>query len=528
MGDWDDIAPAVSPDGLQLAFASNRSGKWDLYFLSLESGDIRQVTDTPEFESSPSWSPDGLWLAYEAYLPDDDGGNLEVLISPLDGSQSPIRLTDDPAADFSPAWSPRGRNIAFVSSRTGDLEIWVADLDKTQDRYLNASQDRDTEQNHPVWSPDGSLLAWASTSPDGIDKLRVWDSSNPDDEALVIDSGSWPAWSPDGEHLLASYVTPNQSYLAGYRLSDQKQIFPLLLLDGELDGMAWGGVGLSAAFIEQYIASARITLPPLWVPNLIAEGANSQSRVRMVTLEEVQAPLTMIGDHTDEAFVALRGRVSTAAGWDFLGSLEAAYIPLTSPLEPGYLDDWLYTGRAVQFNTAPLRVGWMVIVKEDYGSESYWRVYLRARFQDGSQGVPLKSFPFDLDARHSGEPRAYEDGGVRQSEVPTGFWIDFTRLAASYGWERLHSLSSWRISYSGVRFNEYVLRQGLDWFSAMLEVYPRVALNTPTKVLSPTPTPTPTDTPTSTPTLTRTPYKSRTPTLPPTRRPTATVTPPPD
>ena len=53
-GDWDDITPAPSPDGEQIAFASNRTGFWDLYRLDLESGDVTQLTNTPEYEGAPN------------------------------------------------------------------------------------------------------------------------------------------------------------------------------------------------------------------------------------------------------------------------------------------------------------------------------------------------------------------------------------------------------------------------------------------------------------------------------------------
>ena len=79
-GDWQDLAPALSPDGKMLAFASNRGGYWDLYALSLADGQTLQLTDTPEYEGNPSWSPDNRWLAYEAYVPDETGGNLEIFV----------------------------------------------------------------------------------------------------------------------------------------------------------------------------------------------------------------------------------------------------------------------------------------------------------------------------------------------------------------------------------------------------------------------------------------------------------------
>jgi TolB protein len=167
-GEWQDIAPALSPDGKTLAFASNRGAHWDLYLLSLADGRTLQLTDSPEYEGSPSWSPDNRWLAYEAYVPDEEGGNLEIFVRPLDGSQTLVRLTNDPAADYAPAWSPSGRTIAFVSTRSGENDIWVADLDKSADMFRDISRDPELVENSPAWSPDGSMLSWAATDTDGI------------------------------------------------------------------------------------------------------------------------------------------------------------------------------------------------------------------------------------------------------------------------------------------------------------------------------------------------------------------------
>src|SRR5689334_9877006 len=63
-GDWDDITPSPSPNGEKIAFASNRNGFWDLYLLDLASGEVTQLTDTPQYEGAPTWSPDGSFLAF--------------------------------------------------------------------------------------------------------------------------------------------------------------------------------------------------------------------------------------------------------------------------------------------------------------------------------------------------------------------------------------------------------------------------------------------------------------------------------
>jgi TolB protein len=185
------------------------------------------------------------------------------------------------------------------------------------------------------------------------------------------------------------------------------------------------------------------------------------------------------------------------------------------------------TGRAFAINSLMANAGWMITVREDVGAQTYWRLYIRTSAQDGSLGEPIHNAPWDLSARYELDPQTYEQGG-QYAPVPPGYWVDVTALAQAYGWERLPSLPNWRTFYAGTRFTEFALTGGLDWYSAMLELYPPQALVTPTRVLPPTLTPTKTPPPTSTPGPTRTPRNtptpSRTPTI--TSTPTSTATPP--
>jgi TolB protein len=513
-GTWDDITPAASPDGRLVAFASNRDGEWDLYTLDLQSGVVERLTHTPQYDASPTFSPDGRWLAYETLV--DDSGKLEIYVQPVDQSSPPQRLTNDPSADTSPTWSPGGRQIAFVSDRSGDEEIWLADLDRVDGRFTNISRDQDSVDTSPAWSPDGSQLSWASAGLDGISNIlsappgRDPASDNP---PYHIGSGSQSAWSPDGSTIVASVSTPNQAYLTAYDVHTGGLVLPPLALSGGVSGLAWSSGRLNPqAFQDQ----STITSTPLWVPALTPVADVPDGRQRVVPVPDLQAPNPLLQDLVDESFNALRQRVAQATGWDFLASLDNAYVPLTSPLSPGMGNDWLYTGRAFAFNSLPMNAGWVVVVRQDFGSQTYWRVYLRARFQDGSQGQPLNQLPWNFNARSSGDPRDYEQGGALAQAIPDGYWVDFTSLAAAYGWERLPALNTWRSSYEAARFNEFVLTNHSDWRSAMLEIYPPEALVTPTP-LEPTMVPaTPTVRPTRTPTPTRTPWPTRTPTPSPT------------
>ena len=103
-GAFDDIHPAISPDGSQIAFASQRNTFWDIYILDLSSGGIIQVTNDANYNGRPTWSPDGQWLAYEKYA---DDNNLEVFLKPVDGSLEEILLTANAGVDYAPAWATR-------------------------------------------------------------------------------------------------------------------------------------------------------------------------------------------------------------------------------------------------------------------------------------------------------------------------------------------------------------------------------------------------------------------------------------
>jgi len=527
-GEWSDITPALSPAREQLAFASDRDGDWDLYLLDLDSGGVTQLTNTPEYDSSPSWSPDGQWLAFETYRDE----NLEIaVISATDASQPSINLTEDAASDHSPAWAPDGRHVSFVSTRNGNSDVWLANLDLTGDeRYQNLSNTPDAAENHPVWNRDGSQLLWASISQTlGYSGIHLWSASDPQRVARWVGDGNWGVWNEAGSQVIAVADTANQQYITSYDLGGSLLLAPTPL-PGRVRGLVWARVDLPNPLPEPFAQSAALTPVPAWAPAVTPALDVPFQRWYVVALPNIQAPFPQMHDLVDESFAALRQRVLEETGWDALASLENAFVPLTTSLEPGFEDDWLYTGRAFAVNSLMANAGWMAALREDVGAQTYWRLYIRCAAQDGSQGEPIHNAPWDLNARYNLDPRTYEQGG-QYAPVPAGYWVDITALAQSFNWERLPALPNWRTYFAGTRFTEFALTNGIDWYTAMRELYPAEALVTPTQVLPPTLTPTRTPQPTSTKGPTRTPRPTHTPSLsptplPPTGTPTITFTPP--
>jgi TolB protein len=135
-----DIWPDWSPDGTKIAFSKN--GR--LATMNPDGTGSALLPGEP-FGTTPSWSPAGRQLAYQAF----DGNESEVFVINVDGSGR-TQLTDNAVDDGSPAWSPDGRKIAFVSDRDGNAEIYVMNADGSAQTRLTTDPGSD---GNPDWQP---------------------------------------------------------------------------------------------------------------------------------------------------------------------------------------------------------------------------------------------------------------------------------------------------------------------------------------------------------------------------------------
>jgi TolB protein len=482
-GPFDDREAAISPDGRQVAFASNRLGGWDLFLLDLATGDTRQLTDTAAFEGDPTWSPDGVWLAYESYA----GEDLDIWVLRVGGGEAPIQLTDAPSMDASPTWDPGGRRVAFISDRDGLPDVFVANLDDPNERYLNLTRTPLVAEADPAFSPDGESIAYSGRG-NGLDFVYVASIEGAHDPREV-GLGRNPQWSPTGDALGAILPSAQTSHFVLYPLVATEVTsvgFPAV--HGILD-LTWapGSPPEGSGWLPAPMAAAP--------PTAVAEG-----RASLVLLSGVDAPTAMLSDRVAQAFLALRERAAQDVGWDVLGTLEYAFVGINAPLPPGFAyNDWLYTGRGFALDSRALASGLLEVVREDFGAETFWRVYVKASPQDGSVGEPLRVRSWDFSTRYTGDPTTYDRGGSLKAALPEGYYVDLTQLAADFGFERVPAMSNWRTYFQGARYNEFARTDGLTWLEAMMEVYPPEAIVTPTAYQTPTSTPTRTPIPTPTP-----------------------------
>jgi len=141
-----DRNPRFSPDGTRVLFSNIDNNT--LVVINVDGSGRREIGHG----AYPDWSPDGTHIVYKGCV---GGGRCGLIVANADGS-NPMQITTD-ANDTMPRW--RYGNIAFMSTRDGNFEIYVINPDGTWLRRITTNPATDIM---PVWDPDGVRLAFRS------------------------------------------------------------------------------------------------------------------------------------------------------------------------------------------------------------------------------------------------------------------------------------------------------------------------------------------------------------------------------
>jgi Tol biopolymer transport system component/DNA-binding winged helix-turn-helix (wHTH) protein len=227
----EENSPDYSPDGARIAFASNRSGNWEVWVASSDGSNTRQVTSYragPAWQ--PRWSPNGRVLAFSHTRE----GNADIYTITPEGS-APRQLTSDPASDASPSWSRDGRSVYFSSNRSGAYEIWKTALDEPA-RLLQVTHGGG---RGPRESMDGHRLLYTKRTDSA---LEIWSTgvNGGAETRLLGPIHSEAGWVPD--HHGIYFIAPARR-IAYYRFATG-DITPIAALAKE-PGVLNTGLALS-------------------------------------------------------------------------------------------------------------------------------------------------------------------------------------------------------------------------------------------------------------------------------------------
>ena len=169
---------SFSPDGRYFAITAKRKQHEDLVILDVKRHrEDRRIQVPLNGLETPSWSPDGRQLVFTGF----DGGLSDLFIINRDGTGL-RRLTNDKYADLQPAWSPDGKTIAFATDRGGqtdfdelrfgNMRLALYHLDGGAIEMLGHMDEG--KNIDPAWAPDGRSLAFVSDRT-GISNLYLYD-----------------------------------------------------------------------------------------------------------------------------------------------------------------------------------------------------------------------------------------------------------------------------------------------------------------------------------------------------------------
>jgi Tol biopolymer transport system component len=196
-----DACPAYSADGKWIAWCRGTlPGPIDIWLMQQNGTDWRQLTQGGRF-TFPDISPNGSTVAFMGQ-PFGVAGPAEIWTVASDGTNM-RKLTASQGNNRYPVWSPDGSMIAFLSDRSGDgLQVWVMKADGTDPKQLTFGGF--AKDQVPDWSPDGSQLAFVVTLPGGTGG-DIWVMNANGSDQHPITSGEpreyGAAWSPDGQEI---------------------------------------------------------------------------------------------------------------------------------------------------------------------------------------------------------------------------------------------------------------------------------------------------------------------------------------
>lgn len=467
---YEDSDPAYSPDGRTIAYASRRLNNWDIYLLDLTTLTETQLTHHPHYDGAPAWHPTGHQLAFESYR----SGDLEVWSIDLADDKKLVNLTTTAAvADFDPAWDSSGTYLYFTSQRDGNNDIWSLEAETRQVSRVTVTTASESE---PFWDASTGKIGFTRNDLGDKDLYLVEPTGGSGQQISWLSSLTDPIMAEADQTVFGIFRLDNAAQLI--RLdAGQPMPKPLTARTHLTTGLGWHRDPIQAGIPVDSLAISDVSR--LYTETMSPSASVHGEPYDLVRLNDLTVASPWLADTVDESYQALRFRVRDELGYDFLGEMSETWRPINFFSDVSQYSSWHKSGRA--FDTRfDLPGGRMQLVRENVGGETYWRIMLWCQDQSGRCGRPITARPWN----YSANARVVLGEGQGGVEAPplSGYYLDFTTLAQIYGWERIASFDdeefSWTWHFKAFEYWHFQkILEGSDgarnWYQAMLQVYPR-------------------------------------------------------
>ena len=209
-----------SPDGQRLAMDIRDGDEADVWTYEWARDAMYRLTTNPGQDVSPVWSPGGRWIAFSSTRGDQRTPNLYC--QRADGTGEVLRLTESATPQFPTSWHPSGRFLAFndTSGRThiSILELSGDEASGWKPAKASALQDSPSIQKDAAFSPDGRWLAYSSSE---TGRLEVYVRPFPGAGGRVrvsTSGGQHPMWSRKRSDLFYRSSAESAIMVAPYQV----------------------------------------------------------------------------------------------------------------------------------------------------------------------------------------------------------------------------------------------------------------------------------------------------------------------
>ena len=424
-----DSQPRWSPDGRWLAFVSKRSGhdRAQLWLLPTAGGEPRRLTELEGGASSPTWSPDGTSIAFLSFCraegedaePNapfvvrrlgwkaDGAGWLrrrpQIFVADLDGAVRQITSGDGSAGP--PVWSPDGSRLAFAGTFEADPDLRPAScvyMVEAGGGSLTRLTDGQGQAAAPTFTPDGSTVVYAGAADLGVGHtslFRVPVVGGPAEElapgfdrnvmvGATAYPGAPPAITPDGQRVLFCARDRGVSHLYEVPVSGGAPVKVVGEPDTSVSGLSLDAEGRTMALIEADPAS----------PGEVAvfdPGAGTlkrRTRLGAAVHDGREPPRFEPRTFRAPDGVEIHGWVLRPAGGSRPG-------PLLLDIHGGPHNAWSPVFDGVHlYHHMLAEQGWTILIVNPRGSDGYGETFYSALVEEGWGQADVQDFICAVDA----------------------------------------------------------------------------------------------------------------------------------